>query len=501
MVGPIGEGELRRENTCEGEPMNAPVFPSELAIPAEFQSCFAGQRAAYLKAPEPSNAERIADLKALGRLITENQADIVAAIDADYGNRSEFETLFGEVLMVLDTIHDAAKRLKGWMRQQRRRVDLLTFPGAHNRLIPQPIGVVGVIVPWNYPLLLSFSPLVSIFAAGNRAMVKMSENSRRLAKLLIEISPKYFPEDKLAFFDDGGGRGPAFSSLPFDHLLFTGSGQTGRAVMASAARNLTPVTLELGGKSPAIVAPDFPIKTAAERIVWAKTFNAGQTCVAVDHVFLPRGSEAEFVDHCKRVFPKRYPDINGKDFTSIIDQRSYDRLKATLEDARAKGATLINLAEGQTPDVSKRKFPPHLALNPTADMEIMRREIFGPILPIRLYDKPEEVVDAINAGDRPLAIYPFTNNAQTRDLYISRVMSGGVSVNDAIMQFAQHDLPVGGVGASGMGHYHGREGFETFSKMRPVFRQARMSSAQMLMQPPYGRLARRIVDFMIRMKS
>ena len=257
-------------------------------------------------------------------------------------------------------------------------------------------------------------------------MVKMSENSRRLAELLIEISPKYFPEDKLAFFDDGGGRGPAFSSLPFDHLLFTGSGATGRAVMANAARNLTPVTLELGGKSPAIVAPDFPIKTAAERILWAKTFNAGQTCIAVDHVYLPRGSETEFVDHCKRLFPKRYPDINGPDFTSIIDQRSYDRLKAALEDARAKGATLINLAEGQTPDASKRKFPPHLVLNPTADMEIMRREIFGPILPIRLYDKPEEVVDAINAGDRPLAIYPFTNNHQTRDFYISHVMSGGV---------------------------------------------------------------------------
>ena len=187
-------------------------------------------------------------------------------------------------------------------------------------------------MPWNFPLFLSFPPLVSIFAAGNRAMVKMSENSQRLAELLIEISPKYFPEDKLAFFDDGGGRGPAFSSLPFDHLLFTGSGATGRAVMANAARNLTPVTLELGGKSPAIVAPDFPIKTAAERILWAKTFNAGQVCLAVDHVFLPRGAETEFVAHCKRLFAKRYPDINGPDFTSIIDQRSYDRL-----DRRARG--------------------------------------------------------------------------------------------------------------------------------------------------------------------
>ena len=461
--------------------MNAPSFAStELAMPAEFKSCFEAQRAAYRKAPEPTYAERIADLKSLGRLIRENQAAIVAAINADYGSRSEIETRFGEVFIVLDELHDAAKRLKGWMKPRRRGRDPLTFFGARNRLIPQPLGVVGVIVPWNFPVLLSFSPLTGIFAAGNRAMVKMSENSRRLADLLIQISPKYFPEDKLAFFDDGGGRGPAFSSLPFDHLVFTGSGATGRAVMANAAKNLTPVTLELGGKSPAIVAPDFPIKTAAERIMWSKTFNAGQACLAVDHVFLPRGAEGEFVAPCKRLFAKRYPDINGPDFPSIIDQRSYDRLNAALEDARTKGATLIDLAEGQTPDKSKRKFPPHLALNPTGEMEIMRREIFGPILPILVYDQTQEVVDAVNAGDRPLAVYPFTNKAETRDFYIARIMSGGVSVNNSELHIAQHDLPFGGVGASGMGHYHGREGFDTFSKLRPVFQQGLISSVQMV---------------------
>ncbi len=425
--------------------MNAPAFAAaDIPIPAEFQTRFDEQRAAYRAEPAPTHAERLADLKMLSRLVSENEFAIVAAISADFGNRSEFETLFSEVFPVQAAIHDAARRLKRWMKPRRRSVDLLTFPGARNRVIPQPLGVVGVIVPWNFPLQLSFSPLVSIFAAGNRAMVKMSENSRRLAELLIQISPKYLPEDKLAFFDDGGGCGPAFSSLPFDHLLFTGSGATGRAVMANAAKNLTPVTLELGGKSPAIVAPDFPVKTAAERILWAKTFNAGQVCLAVDHVFLPRGAEGAFVAHCKRLFARRYPDINGPDFTSIIDQRSYDRLNAALEDARAKGATLINLAERQTPDASKRKFPPHLALNPTADMEIMRREIFGPILPIRLYDEPQEVVDAVNAGDRPLAVYPFTNKAETRDFYIARIMSGGVSVNDPTLHVAQHDLPFGG---------------------------------------------------------
>ena len=310
------------------------------SIPAELQSRFDAQRAGYLAAPEPDRAQRLADLKTLSRMISENRPAIVQAINADFGNRSEFETLFAEVFPLQAAIHDAARRLGRWMKPRRRSVDLLTFPGARNRVIPQPLGVVGVIVPWNFPLLLAFSPLVNIFAAGNRAMVKMSENSRRLAELLVETAPKYFPETSSRSSTIGGGLGPAFSSLPFDHLIFTGSSATGRSVMANAARNLTPVTLELGGKSPAIVAPDFPIRTAAERILWAKTLNAGQVCLAVDHVFLPRGAETEFVAHCKRLFAKRYPDVNGPDYTSIIDQRSYDRLTAAVEDARAKGATL-----------------------------------------------------------------------------------------------------------------------------------------------------------------
>ncbi len=481
----------------KGSPLNAPMISS---IPAELQSRFDAQRAGYLAAPAPDRAQRLTDLKTLSRMISENRPAIVQAINADFGNRSEFETLFAEVFPLQAAIHDAARRLGRWMKPRRRSVDLLTFPGARNRVIPQPLGVVGVIVPWNFPLLLAFSPLVNIFAAGNRAMVKMSENSRHLAELLVETAPKYFPETKLAFFGDSGGLGPAFSSLPFDHLIFTGSSATGRSVMANAARNLTPVTLELGGKSPAIVAPDFPIRTAAERILWAKTLNAGQVCLAVDHVFLPRGAETEFVAHCKRLFAKRYPDVNGPDYTSIIDQRSYDRLTAAVEDARAKGATLIELAEGQKPDARLRKFPPYLVLNPTADMELMRREIFGPILPIRAYGEPQEVVDCINAGDRPLAIYPFTRDAATRDFYIGRVMSGGVAVNEPILHIAQHDLPFGGVGASGMGHYHGREGFDTFSKLRPVFDQGPLSPVQMFLQPPYSRWSRRFVDMMIAMK-
>lgn len=482
--------------------MNAPAANSHpIAIPAAFQTCFDRQRAAYLAAPETTYDQRITDLKTLARLLKENKADLVAAINADYGSRSEFETLFAEYFVVLETIADTAKNLKKWMKPQHRRVDFMTYPFARNRVIPQPLGVVGVIVPWNFPLNLSFCPLAAILAAGNRAMIKMSENSHALAQALMRIAPKYFPIEKLAFFEDGGGRGPAFSSLPFDHLLFTGSGATGRSVMANAARNLTPVTLELGGKAPAIVGPDFPIKTAAERILWVKMFNAGQICTNVDYIFLPKGTEEEFVSHCRRLFIERFPDINAQDYTSIIDELAFTRLQATLEDARSRGAVLINLSEQQTPDVKRRKFPPHLVLKPTEEMVVMQREIFGPILPIKTYSDRQEVADYVNGHDRPLAIYPFTHDAELRDFYISRVMSGGVSVNEALLHVGQHDLPFGGVGASGMGHYHAREGFNTFSKLRPIFYQGPFSPIQMLFQPPYTGRAMRILQMMIRLKT
>ena len=481
--------------------MNLTDTPAQLLIPPEFEHCLALQRAAYLAAPNPSYAQRVSDLKTLARMLKENRDEIIAAICRDYTNRSEFETLFAEIFVVLDGIRDTIKHLKRWMKPMKRHVDIMMYPLAKNRLIPQPLGVVGVIVPWNFPLFLACGPLTGIFAAGNRAMVKMSENSNHLAKLLISLSPRYFPADKLTFFEDGGGRGPAFSALPFDHLMFTGSGQTGRAVMASAARNLTPVTLELGGKAPAIVGADFPIKTAAERLMWVKMFNAGQVCLNVDYLFLPEGRVEEFVAHAKRLVAQRYPDINGVDYTSIIDGRSHKRLSDMLEDARAKGATLVNLMPTQQADPTMRKLAPHIVLNVTEDMQVAQREIFGPILPIRTYRDPEEVVRYINAHDRPLAIYPFTHDKALQQLYIDRVMSGGVSVNEGMMHVAQHDMPFGGVGASGMGHYHGHEGFVTFSKMRPVFYQAPFSSIQMLFQPPYGTRATKIMNLLIKLKG
>lgn len=484
--------------------MNAPLpfaATSQSDIPAEFLATLESQRTAYLAQPEPSYAQRLSDLKNLSRMLKDNRQALVDAICQDYGNRAEFETLFAEFFVVLQSINDACKHLKKWMKPQRRKIDFVLYPGASNRVIPQPLGVVGVIVPWNFPLNLTFCPLAAIFAAGNRAMVKMSENSRHLAQLLVRISPQYFPESKLQFFEDGGGRGPAFSSLPFDHLLFTGSGHTGRAVMANAARNLTPVTLELGGKAPAVVCPDFSVKTAAERIMWVKLFNAGQICTTVDYVFVPEASADAFVAECVRVVKARFPDINSPDFTSIIDERAYARLQNTLEDARAKGATLINLAEGQTPDAALRKFPPHLVLNPTPEMLLSQREIFGPILPVRTYRHEEEVADYINRHDRPLALYPFTHRKDLLDFYISRVMSGGVSVNEPLLHVGQHDLPFGGVGPSGMGHYHAQEGFNTFSKLRPVFYQGPFSAVQMLFQPPYAGWVMKILNLLIKLKA
>jgi coniferyl-aldehyde dehydrogenase len=469
------------------------------AIDATLRAALDAQRAAYLADPVPSLAQRRADLRTLQRFVREHKQAICDAISADYGHRSRHETLLAEVFPVLDGIDHALKHLRAWSRPQRRAVDWRNFLGASNRVIPQPLGVVGVIVPWNFPLNLSFVPLTAIFAAGNRAMVKMSENSRHLAALLIDRMPAYFPPEKLRFFDETGGVGIAFSKQPFDHLLFTGSGATGRAVMAAAAQNLCPVTLELGGKSPAVVCDDFePLSTAAERILFTKYLNAGQICTTVDHVFVPRAKLDAFVQLAKQIVPARYPRLASTDYTSVIDARAFDRLLRTLDDAREGGATVINLLpDSPAHDAATRKIAPHLVLNAPDDCELMQREIFGPVLPVIPYDRLDDVVARINAGARPLAFYPFSHDRATLDDLLARVMSGGVSVNDALFHVGQHDLPFGGVGPSGMGHYHGKEGFETFSKLRPVFHQARFSTLKFLM-PPYGKFAERVLAFLTR---
>ena len=460
-------------------------------------AALATQRQAYHDAPMPTLAERRADLLSLARFLKENRQAIVDAISADYGHRSPHETLLTEMGPALAAIRHASKHLRTWMRPQRRGVDRLTYGLASNRLIPQPLGVVGIIVPWNFPLNLSFVPLSAVLAAGNRAMVKMSENSRHLARLLIERIPAYFPPEKLSFFDETGDVGIEFSRLPFDHLLFTGSGTTGRAVMATAAQILCRVSLDLGGKAPAVIAEDYNLRLAAERILFVKYLNAGQICTTVDHAFVPRGKVQEFVRLALDIVPRRYPRLDSRDYSSIIDKRAYSRLRAALDEAQTCGAVVIPLLPGPTFDDAQHRIAPHIVIDAPADCELMQREIFGPILPLISYDSIDEVMARINAGPRPLALYPFSNDQALLDRLIEQVMSGGVSVNDALMHVGQDDLPFGGVGESGMGHYHGVEGFNTFSKLRPVFHQSRWATTKLLM-PPYSRLADRLLSFLVR---
>ncbi len=459
------------------------------------QDALARQRAAARAQPVPDEATRRADLRTLARFVRENTDDLCAAISRDYGHRSPHETRLTEVLPVLKEVEHALQHLRGWMKVRRRGVDRLAFGLASNSVIPQPLGVVGVIVPWNFPLNLSFVPLVAILAAGNRAMVKMSENSRHLAALLIERMPSYFPPEKLQFFDETGGVGVAFSQLPFDHLLFTGSGATGRAVMAAAATHLCPVTLELGGRSPALVCEDFDLRTAAERILYVKCLNAGQICTTVDHVYLPRGQVQDFVALAQRIVPERYASLASPDYTSIINATAYERLTRALDEAQAQGATVIPLLLGPARDDAAHRLAPHLVVGAPAGSALLQREIFGPILPILPYDQVDDAVAAINAGARPLAFYPFTHDRARLAYLLDHVMSGGVSVNDALLHVAQADLPFGGVGESGMGHYHGREGFETFSKLRPVFHQSRFAMTHLL-YPPYRGSFERLLKFL-----
>ncbi len=480
--------------------MNQSVNLDGGVIPDEFQQCFEAQKAWFREHRNPSCEQRVADLKTLHRMLVENREALVEAVNADYGTRASFETLMSELLTNQDGLLDAARHLRKWMRPQKRSLDITQYPLAKARIVPQPLGVVGVIVPWNFPISMAFAPLTGIFAAGNTAMIKMSENSEHVARLLKEISPRYFPREKLAFFEDGGGRGPAFSSLPFDHMFFTGSSQTGKAVMANCARNLTPVTLELGGKSPAVVAPDFSLRKAAERILWVKMFNAGQICVNVDYLFLPEGRVEDFVSEAKRICARRYPDLGNGDYTAIIDQRSYDRLQDTLEDARTKGARVIDLYPEQAGDAARRIMPPRLLLDVKDNMEVMKREIFGPLLPIRTYRDPQEVIDYVESRDHPLAFYVYTGDRELAERYIESCMSGGVTVNDGLLHSAVHSLPFGGVGKSGMGHYHGYEGFSTFSKMRPVFYQGPLRSLDLLM-PPYRGFSTKLLKLMLKLKG
>lgn len=477
-----------------------PTAPEFSDTAAMLQACFDKQRAAYYNDPVPSLEQRKKDLHQLRAMLNENREAIIEAIKADYGTRSRHETLFTDIISTGGGIKDAIKNVDKWSKVQKRHVDVSLYAGSKNRVVPQPLGCVGIIVPWNFPVFLSFGPLTTALAAGNRVMVKMSENSRNLCRLLMDISPKYFPEETLQFFDETGDVGIEFSKIPFDLLFFTGSGATGKKVMAAAAENLTPVVLELGGKCPAIIDPEYPLSTAVQRILFAKQFNAGQICLTVDYVMVQEDLIDDFVGEACSWAAQHLKGVDSIDYTAVIDDRAFKRLEDTLADARKKGANIINLHGDQKPDAANRKMPVHLVLDTTPDMIIRNRETFGPLLVVLPYKTQQDVVRHIQQHDRPLGLYPFTNNKEVLSYYLTNTMSGGMSVNDALYHVAQHDLPFGGVGGSGMGHYHGKEGFETFSKLRPVFHQAPFS-AMKLLQPPYGRFADKVYGLLVKLKT
>ena len=460
----------------------------------EAQRIYKLQHDAYLRDPYPSLEVRKERLRALERILLDNTDAIVDAIRQDFGHRCAEETKILELFPCVDGIRHSLKKLSKWMRPERRPVSVLFATGS-NRLLPQPKGVVGIVSPWNYPLFLTLSPLISVLAAGNRAMIKMASNSQTLARLLQEKFSEVYPEDTVAILPGVPGRD--FSTLPFDHIIFTGGADAGRTVMRSASDSLTPVTLELGGKSPTIVCDDFDIDEAAARILYAKFINAGQTCLAPDYLFLPEGARDQFVAAGERIMAQRYPDTDDGSYTSVIDEKSYRRLRATLDDAEAKGATLVSLVPGATFNDELRKIPPHLVLDVTDKMLIMQEEIFGPLFPVMTYRDLDEPIEYVTRRDRPLGFYVFTHSRARQDKLLYNTISGGVTINNCIMHVAQHDLPFGGVGASGMGQYHGHEGFVEFSKMRPVFTNPRISLLS-LFYPPYTGRQNRLIDMLLK---
>jgi coniferyl-aldehyde dehydrogenase len=461
---------------------------------AALEAVFACQRAAFAAEPMPSEEDRLRWLDALRDVLATHQPALIEAISTDFGHRSADETLLAELMPSLHGIRYACRHLRRWMKPSRRRVGL-AFQPASAQVLYQPLGVVGIIVPWNYPLYLAIGPLIGALAAGNRVMLKMSESAPATGRLLRDLLGQVFAEHEVAVVLGDVETGKQFTRLPFDHLLFTGSTEVGRQVMQSAAANLTPVTLELGGKSPAIVAADVPLEQAAERIAFGKTLNAGQTCVAPDYVLVPQQRLEAFVEAYRLAVQRFFPQLtDNPDYTSIINERQLLRLEGYLADARARGALLLPLFdEGQG-----RRLPHHILLDVNDDMQVMQDEIFGPLLPVLPYASLDEAIAYVNARPRPLALYFFGYDRAEQQQVLERTHSGGVCLNDTLLHVAQDDLPFGGTGASGMGHYHGHEGFLTFSKAKAVFSKPRFNAARLIYPPYGGRLQRLIRQLLVR---
>jgi coniferyl-aldehyde dehydrogenase len=470
--------------------------PALSALDDAFHAQFDASRAD----PAPSCEVRLDRLRRLRAAIEENEARFVQAISADFGHRSAVETTIAETLFLYVEIKHTAKHLRKWMAP-RRVATALQFLPAKNRLIPQPLGVVGIIAPWNYPLQLTLAPAIGAIAAGNRVMIKPAELTPHFSALLKLAIAQKFDASELLVTGIEDDVAKAFAALPFDHLIFTGSTRVGRLVAEAAGRNLTPVTLELGGKSPAIVCRSADINDAAERIGYAKLLNAGQTCIAPDYAYVPAESMQAFAEkvrtHMRRMFGT---EPANKDYTSIISDRHYARLEALVADAAAKGAKILQWAKPDDPNwKAKRKFPPTLVVGATPEMGLMQEEIFGPVLPVIGYRDASEAIAFISKRDRPLALYWFGRDNAARDAVLSQTVSGGVTVNDCLFHFTQVNQPAGGVGASGTGAYHGEWGFNHLSHLKPVFFRSVLNRFADLYPPYGGKIAR--LEKMLRFMS
>jgi len=458
----------------------------------EMNRIFQAQKAAFRRQPYPSAEERIENLKKFKEVLVRYQDDLAQAASDDFGHRSQDETKIAEIAACLEGVKYYSKKLRGWMKPQKRHVSPMAMP-AKAKVVYQPLGVVGVIVPWNYPIFLAAGPLLCALAAGNRVMIKTSGFTPRTGAVLKKMLGEAYDQEQVAVVTGRGEISDAFSRLPFDQLTFTGSTNVGRTVMANASANLVPVLLELGGKSPAIIHESFPMADAAIRIAWGKCWNAGQTCTAPDYLFCPEAKVEDFVSAFTAQVSGMYPTmLNNADFTSVVNEKQYTRLQGYLRDAREKGARIIEINPANEKFERTHKMPVTLVLNVTDDMEIMKNEIFGPVLAIKTYQRIEDVLNYINERDRPLALYYFDYDSGRADYIIKNTHSGGMCINDTVSHGAIDDLPFGGVGASGMGKYHGFEGFATMSNARAILEKPKFYSIKFIL-PPFNKPLHNII--------
>ena len=436
-------------------------------------------------------------------LLIKYQNEIAEAISEDFGHRSTESSLLADVAGSIGSLKSAKENIKKWVKPEKRKVtpSILGLLGAKLRLEYQPLGTVGVISPWNFPVTLTFGPLGSIFAAGNRAMIKPSEFTPKTSELMKKMFEEAFSEEEVAVFTGGPDLGEAFSSLPFDHLLFTGATSIAKHVMRAASENLVPVTLELGGKSPVIISKKSNFEVSVNRVMAGKTMNAGQICLAPDYVFIPKDKKEDFISQSKKVVTDMYPSLkDNPDYTSVINQRHYDRLQGYVEEAKEKGFEVIEINPSNE-DFSQQahhKIPPTLIVDPDDSLSVMKEEIFGPILSVKTYDSIKDTVDYINSKDRPLGLYYFGDDKEEMQNVLENTTSGGVTINDVVFHVGQDNAPFGGVGPSGTGSYHGVEGFKNFSHTKTIYTQSKFDGLFGLFRPPFGSKAKSAIKGQIK---